>query len=105
MTSRKTKRRSRGESLGYITPQGLCLKCGYFIDRASAITGKGKPVKGDFTVCLNCGGLHMFDANLRLVPTTLEAARDLLEPRKFQALILSQQFISKRGPIDKRKKS
>jgi hypothetical protein len=100
--SKKTKdgRAPVGPGRSYSMPPSMCLKCGYFIDRASAITGKkGRPVEGDYTVCLNCGALHRFDPKLNLVPTTLDAARDMLKPEALQKVVLSQQFIQMRGPI------
>jgi hypothetical protein len=104
--NRSTKEHGRGGSPGqsYATPPSLCLACGYYVDRASAVTGKGRPVEGDVTVCLNCGGLHRFDVKLNLVPTSLDAVRDTLKPAALQKLILSQQFIKQRGPIPKKDK-
>jgi ribosomal protein L40E len=88
----------------YATPKQLCLRCGYYMDHATNASGKGRPVPGDFSVCLNCGAVNMFDAKLNLVPSSVDAARDLLKPPAFQKLILSQLFIKQRGPIPKKDK-
>lgn len=103
--NRRTSERGRAKSPGhsYDMAASLCLICGYFVDRASSVTGKkGRPVEGDFTICLNCGGLHRFDQKLNLVPSSLNMARDMLKPEALHKVILSQQFIKLRGPIIKK---
>lgn len=104
----RSKADKTGRALGpdhtYSTPPTFCLPCGYFMDHASAVTGKGEPTPGDITICINCGAVHTFTDSLRLAPTTLDAARDLLAPDKFNKLVLAQLFIKQRGPIQKKGK-
>ena len=86
--------------MSYAMPGAMCLRCGYFVDRATNVTDENKPNEGDFTVCLNCGALNRFDKNMRLVPCS-EHDPELYElrPDRLNALRLTQDFIRQRGPI------
>ncbi len=50
-----------------ITPQNICKACGYKFDH--------RPAEGDFTLCLKCGAILRFNADL----TTREATPGELE--------------------------
>lgn len=43
----------------------LCPYCGHTLDAATEAGGSAVPVGGDFTVCIRCAGLLVFDAALR----------------------------------------
>ena len=58
----------------YETPDGNCFTCGHKFDVSSG--GERKPKPGDFSICINCGELGVYDDSLRIVPPTEE---DLLQ--------------------------
>lgn len=47
------------------TPDSKCCECGTHITGASSSDGS-KPSQGDFTLCIKCGSLNVFDADLTL---------------------------------------
>lgn len=44
-------------------PDSQCCECGYGLDR---VTGPTVPKEGDFSLCINCGSLNIFNADLTL---------------------------------------
>lgn len=50
------------------TPTALCPTCGYTVDAASSLAGNHKPEPGDWSLCLRCAAVNVFDAALRLAP-------------------------------------
>lgn len=46
---------------------GACLKCGAPMTGATNVTGATGPAPGDVTVCLYCGHLMEFAADLKLI--------------------------------------
>jgi len=74
----------------------LCPTCGYEPDYASNMTGKASPRPGDYSLCINCGTLLVFDDDLKL------AEFEGLPQITLDALVkirLSQAFIRNRGPL------
>jgi hypothetical protein len=61
------------------TPESICLSCGYSLDGATGIDGHS-PRAGDISICLYCGHLQTYDADLKLCNLTdeqmLEVAGD-----------------------------
>lgn len=49
------------------TAPALCPHCGYAVDAASAMDRKSRPRPGDWSLCLSCAGLSVFDDLLRPV--------------------------------------
>lgn len=45
-------------------PGAPCLNCGDVLDGATALGGGNKPRPGDCTVCIECGHVMAFDAQL-----------------------------------------
>ena len=43
----------------------LCPHCGYKLDAATSLTSNRRPSPGDWTVCMECTGLLVFDVFLR----------------------------------------
>ena len=37
-----------------------CPGCGYKVDAATGVSGKGEPAEGDVSICLNCGAINIF---------------------------------------------
>ena len=64
----------------YRMPECHCPYCGKKISAASNAIDEGEPKVGDVTICLYCGEVAMFDADLHLrEPTadeTIAIARD-----------------------------
>lgn len=80
-------------------PDALCPCCGYKFNRASNTRGTDKPVVGDFSVCINCGALLRFDANLVPVLTDDKFYEDLTDKQQ-QMVRVIQKFIRDRGFIE-----
>jgi hypothetical protein len=61
-------------------PESKCLACGYTFDAASGVTGAEHPQAGDISLCLRCGHLMAFNADLTTRALTdaemLEVAED-----------------------------
>lgn len=53
-----------------------CTRCGKKLDGASG-QGRG-PEPGDFTLCIECGAVNVFDDELRLRKPTAEESADAL---------------------------
>jgi hypothetical protein len=47
------------------TPKTPCLKCGRPLDAATNPSNDFTPVEGDISMCLHCGHVMAFDADLR----------------------------------------
>lgn len=71
----------------------LCPDCGYFTEAATGINNQRPPSPGAVSICISCGGVAVWDADMRLV-----AAPDLELP--YEAAI-AQDLIRARGPIKK----
>jgi len=49
-------------------PPSQCPRCFAHLDRAGEIDDKAKrPGPDDLTICLHCGGILMFDADMKLI--------------------------------------
>lgn len=72
-----------------------CWSCGYRMDSATEVTGRGKPKAGDFSLCFRCGDFAVFtgQALLRRQPTDEELAEFLADPR---ALAMQQRIRTER---------
>lgn len=46
--------------------ESKCLKCGKLLDGCSAVENEAKPKKGDFSICIKCGNIAVFDNDLKL---------------------------------------
>jgi hypothetical protein len=71
-------------------PAARCPHCSHLIDAATPHDGaKHAPAVGDWSVCINCGGLLRFNTELRMVAGLAgELAR---EPAEMRALIARMQ--------------
>ena len=62
-----------------------CKACGYQFDGAATIVGDARPNPGDYSVCLKCTDVAVFDEQLNVRPATAEereAARTNPEVRR-----------------------
>jgi hypothetical protein len=65
------------------TPGCICVHCGH---EHSHTTGDGQPTPGDFTLCIDCGNLNVFDENLRFRRATKREAQEANEMDELQDL-------------------
>lgn len=56
----------------HIVPKSDCVKCFHRMDRAMNANPneQGNPAAGDFTLCIRCGEIMVFDDNLELRSAT-----------------------------------
>lgn len=54
-----------------------CRSCGHELDAATAPGRDAAPSPGDFSICLHCGDLQAFDANMDLVDLDADQVRDV----------------------------
>lgn len=77
----------------------LCVGCGYAVDRSSPPGDDAVKLKaGDLSICLNCGFLTAYTADLFLRELELEEFA-ALDPGVKAAITNVQKFIKWRGPI------
>lgn len=80
----------------------MCLLCGYHTTHASDAAGRGDrgPRPGDLSVCLSCGALMEFDADMKTKPLgmPLDHITDL-EPEARRRIATAQAAIKKRGRL------
>lgn len=62
---------------GHPIPPTICVKCGYMTDRGSNAdpTSEEKAHENAVAICMGCGHLSVFAADLRLRPFTEEDAK------------------------------
>ncbi len=66
----------------FVIPKGKCPGCGLDLLGATNVFTKARPRPGDTTMCLECGIVSIFTADLRLrMPTTRELAALINDPR------------------------
>lgn len=82
------------------TPLGnnTCPICSYHIDSATPIEGTAIPKPGDVNVCLNCGAILEFAADMALEEMTIHTWRQL-DPEAKSLVVKAQRLIRKRGRI------
>ncbi|HUP06815.1 MAG TPA: hypothetical protein VMU47_06680 [Caldimonas sp.] len=56
---------------------GICPGCAHLLNSTSDPKNRGMPRPHDLTMCVNCGTLLFFDAELRLHPVTAEMVEAL----------------------------
>ena len=68
-------------------PVTRCLKCGYRLDTSTdAFSGGESPKGGDVSMCLSCGHIALFNADLTLREPNEQEAREIsLMPQVMQA--------------------
>ena len=79
-----------------------CPKCGVQHDAATASDGSGiGPVKGDLSICVDCGSINVFDDDLKLVTITEEQLSEgyddetLAEIRRVSSMVAGLHAITK----------
>lgn len=82
------------------TPLSKCPHCHHRFDRASDVTkDRHSPSPGDFSVCINCGGLGIFNDDLTVRKATRQ---EEVASLKYPDIMKAQIFIRGRGQLPKR---
>jgi hypothetical protein len=63
------------------TPMSACVECGHGVDR---VAGPSAPAEGDLTLCIKCGSLNAFTADLKLRQPTLDEYLTVAADSEFQ---------------------
>jgi hypothetical protein len=77
-----------------------CPQCEYRLDASGRFgEDEGSPEKGDASVCLNCGQLLIYDADLRLQKATVRDIGELMAetPEAWATIEKAQMVIRQRG--------
>jgi hypothetical protein len=72
--------------------EGVCPWCGHRMGYAGAPDGERGPRRGDFSICIRCGGLAVFTRSLRFrrpLPGEIAgmAPEEAAEVRRMQAVV------------------
>lgn len=84
----------------YFPPiESRCPQCDYKLDAATKAHGEEAfPEAGDTSVCLNCGQVLKYQADLTLRKATVAEIRELMEqPEAWATIEKAQMFIQQRG--------
>jgi hypothetical protein len=80
-------------------PAQLCPVCGHLLDSHSAVEDHGKrPEDGDFSVCLACGSVLRYGADLKLSPSSLEEAEDDETRAELAKVVIGIAVLRERNP-------
>ena len=81
------------------TPESRCPQCNYKTGAATQVHGEeGSPEAGSISVCLNCGQLAVFNADLTLRRMTREEIADTMKDQgAWQTITKAQRMIEQRG--------
>lgn len=66
-----------------------CRKCGHGLNEASSLAGDYKPSAGDYSMCLACGNLSVFNDDLTLRESNPDEAEEMLK----SALLMTAQLV------------
>lgn len=82
------------------TPVTRCTTCGAAIECATSVYEDARPSEGDYTLCLRCGALYAFNADLTLRPVAELPATVGAKARKEigRAQGLIRTMFARRGP-------
>jgi hypothetical protein len=84
-------------------PMSKCPECGHILDAANCVSDgrpPAAPEPGDFTVCLNCGHLLVFDDNLGTREPNVEEAREIAGDRRVLAIQKARGAVMKKTDHD-----
>jgi hypothetical protein len=81
--------------------ESRCLQCNYKLDGSTHVQGGAPslPEEGDASVCLNCGQVLTYDAELHLRKITVRELGELMaeNPEGWATIEKAQMFIRQRG--------
>lgn len=82
-----------------VLPESTCPICGYMFDAAShPIDENATPKPGDLSLCLKCGELMVFKADMTLVQAGFKDVMDL-KTKEFMLLSRTQKLIREKRPL------
>lgn len=83
----------------YKLRESRCPTCGYKLDGATKAHGEeAAPEQGDTSICLNCGEVLKYEADLTLRKATAAEMKDLTEqPEAWATVENARLFIWQRG--------
>jgi hypothetical protein len=88
----------------FVTPKAECAHCGYKIDRAANTVRNEKPHPGDFTICMACAKVLVFNEDLKLrKPSPEETERANKNPWITQVRLAISNIVA--GKLDKKKRA
>lgn len=81
-----------------IMPAARCFSCHVEIEKFTGVNVARLPKKGHITLCMNCGAVSQFDADLNLVPLTAAELQELQikYPKSYAALKQNQSEIAQK---------
>jgi len=88
---------------GWLRAGAVCPHCGHGLDSWTKPKGGPAPKPGDFTVCIECAGLMIYDENdegLGLVMPTRAQEADATSNRDISQIILAVKIANVRFPRD-----
>jgi hypothetical protein len=81
--------------------ESRCPQCDYRLDGSTHVQGQnpGPPEEGDVSICINCGQVLIYDAEVRLRKATVRDIGDLMSgnPEGWVVIEKAQMFIRRRG--------
>lgn len=80
--------------------ESRCPTCDYKLDGATVAHGEDTlPSEGDASVCLNCGQVLVYQADLTVRKATATDVRKIMEeaPHAWETVEKAQRFIQQRG--------
>lgn len=80
--------------------ESRCPACNYELDAATVTHGEDKlPCEGDASICLNCGQVLKYQADLTLRKASAADVRELMQesPDAWATIEKAQRFIERRG--------
>lgn len=82
-------------------PMCRCEVCGYEFDCASHSDEGKRPRPGDFSLCLKCGELYVFNPDMTVRVPTLAELKEMTGELETQVKHM-QTMIRKERPLDKK---
>ena len=86
--------RDQLDASGRKLPVNVCPTCFYELDCATNTTGSRRPRPGDFSVCMKCGEIMVFDESLRFKVPSVSALLELRQlPVEWSLVTTAQRLI------------
>ena len=73
-------------------PEVKCVVCGHPLDAATCLEGDHRPAVGDVSMCVECGEVYEFDAQMKLVQVNLASLLEL-DPTQHNLIAKAQSII------------
>lgn len=79
----------------FLVPKCACLGCGLPLIGASNVWDNDKPKPGDATMCIRCGIISVFDAEMKLRSPTRQELAKLMHDDKVQQMGMAHAAMRK----------